>query len=83
MKAITALAERDQQMLRFERDWHRQPGAREQAISDTFGVRPNVYYIRLYRLLQSPAAAWWDPMTVNRLRRLQHDAGRLRRWWLT
>lgn len=69
--AAPALAARDQQILEFERRWWRRPGAKEQAIRDTFGLSPTRYYQLLNRLLDEPAALAQDPLLVGRLRRLR------------
>lgn len=65
------LAEREREMLAFERRWWRQAGAKEQAIRDTFGLSPTRYYQQLNRLLEQPAALAYDPVLVGRLRRLR------------
>ena len=67
----TGLSERDKQILDFERQWWRQPGAKEQAIRDTFGVSTTRYYQRLNALLDDPRALEHDPVVVQRLRRLR------------
>lgn len=66
-----ALAERERQILEFERQWWRQPGGKEQAIRDTFGLSTTHYYQTLNRLLDEPAALRHDPVLVGRLRRLR------------
>jgi hypothetical protein len=70
------LADLDRQILAFERQWWRQPGAKEQAIRDTFGVSPTRYYQLLNQLLDKPAALAEDPVLVNRLRRLRYSVRR-------
>jgi uncharacterized protein DUF3263 len=62
---------RDKQILAFERRWWRQPGAKEQAIRNTFGLSTTRYYQLLNRLLDQPAALAEDPVLVQRLRRLR------------
>jgi hypothetical protein len=69
--APAGLAERDLQILAFERQWWRQAGAKEQAIRDTFGVSTTRYYQLLNTLLDDPRALEEDPMLVQRLRRLR------------
>jgi hypothetical protein len=69
--APTNLAERDKQILAFERRWWRHAGAKEQAIRDTFGFSTTRYYQLLNRLLDEPAALAEDPVLVARLRRLR------------
>jgi uncharacterized protein DUF3263 len=65
------LAERDRQILAFERQWWRQAGAKEQAIRDTFGVSTTRYYQLLNALLDDPRALEHDAVVVQRLRRLR------------
>ncbi len=65
------LDERARRILDFERQWWRQPGAKEQAIRDTFGVSTTRYYQLLNALLDDPLALEHDPVVVQRLRRLR------------
>lgn len=65
------LPEQYARILAFERQWWRRPGAKEQAIRDTFGLTVTRYYQLLNRLLDEPAALAADPVLVNRLRRLR------------
>ncbi|MGC9670817.1 DUF3263 domain-containing protein [Planosporangium sp. 12N6] len=74
-----ALAERDRALLDFEKRWWRQPGAKEQAIRDQFDLPPTRYYQLLNGLLDRPAALAYDPVLVNRLRRLRTGRGPTRR----
>jgi hypothetical protein len=69
--APAELDERTRQILDFERQWWRQPGAKEQAIRDTFGVSTTRYYQLLNALLDDPRALEHDPVVVQRLRRLR------------
>ncbi|HLU43432.1 MAG TPA: DUF3263 domain-containing protein [Natronosporangium sp.] len=69
--ASPSLSEREAAILAFERQWWRRPGAKEQAIRDTFGLSPIRYYQLLNRLLDHPAAFAADPVLVGRLRRLR------------
>lgn len=69
------MTERDREILAFERRWWRHPGAKEQAIRDTFGLSTTRYYQLLNRLLDQPAALAHDPVLVGRLRRIR-AAGR-------
>jgi hypothetical protein len=68
---VATLDERDRQILAFERRWWRRPGAKDQAIRDTFGLSTIRYYQLLNRLLDEPAALAEDPVLVGRLRRLR------------
>jgi hypothetical protein len=66
-------------MLDFERRWWRQPGAKEQAIRDSFAMSPTRYYQTLNALLDLPAAVSHDAGLVHRLQRLRASAVRGRR----
>ena len=72
------LTRREHQMLTFERQWWRHPGAKETAIREQFGVPPTRYYQVLNALVDRPAALAADPLLVRRLRRLR-SARRQRR----
>jgi len=56
-------------ILAFERSWWRSPGAKEREILGVFGITPKRYYQLLNALIDSPAAAKFDPALVARLRR--------------
>lgn len=66
-----ALDAQSRRVLEFERQWWRRPGAKEQAIRDTFAIPATRYYQRLNALLDDPAALAYDPVLVDRLRRLR------------
>jgi hypothetical protein len=72
------LTERERQVLAFERQWWRYAGAKEQAIRDMFGVSSTRYYQLLNALLDNPAALAYDPVLVQRLRRLRATRSRAR-----
>lgn len=65
------LSTRDQEILAFERQWWRYAGAKEQAVSELFGISPTQYYQILNSLIDRPEALAHDPMLVKRLRRLR------------
>lgn len=72
---LTQLTERELAILAFEsRSWPN-PGIKEQAIRQEFGLTAARYYQLLNALIDSPAAARYDPLLVSRLRRMR--AGRL------
>lgn len=77
------LSERDAQILRFERQWWKYAGAKEDAIRDLFEMSSTQYYQVLGSLLDSPAALAFDPMLVKRLRRMRdaRQRGRASRTW--
>ena len=66
-------------ILDFERRWWRRPGAKEQAIRDSFEISPTRYYQALNGLLELPQALLYDPTLVNRLLRLRAGTPRTRR----
>jgi Protein of unknown function (DUF3263) len=72
------LTERERQVLAFERQWWRRPGAKEQAIRDLFGFSSTRYYQVLNGLLDNPHALAYDPVLVKRLRRLRASRTRTR-----
>ncbi len=65
--------ERDRAILDFEREWWQHPGAKEDAIRQTFGLSPARYYQLLGKLMDSEAALAYDPMLVKRLQRVRED----------
>ncbi|MDR3202164.1 MAG: DUF3263 domain-containing protein [Bifidobacteriaceae bacterium] len=73
-----ALAERDRQVLMFERQWWRFEGSKEQAIKTLFGLDVTQYYQVLGALIDSEAALAFDPHLVKRLRRLRAERQRSR-----
>jgi hypothetical protein len=73
------LTERERQVLAFERQWWRRPGAKEQAIRDLFDIPSIRYYQLLNALLDKPAALAYDPVLVHRLQRLREGRRRPRR----
>jgi hypothetical protein len=71
---LIELSERDVALLTFEGLQWRNPGAKEQEIRLQFGISAARYYQLLNALIDSPAAARYDPLLVARLRRMR--AGR-------
>lgn len=67
----TGLTGRERDILDFEQQWWRHPGAKEQAIRDRFGCTATRYYQLLNALLDNPAALAAEPLLVGRLRRLR------------
>jgi uncharacterized protein DUF3263 len=68
-----------QDILDFERDWWKGSLRKERAVRARFGVSPARYYQLLNRLIDRPEALEYDPMLVQRLRRLR-DARRRKRF---
>ena len=75
---LAGLTRREHEMLAFERQWWRRPGAKETAIRDRFGLAPTRYYQVLNALVDRPAALEADPLLVRRLRRLRAARGQRR-----
>jgi len=69
---------RDRQILAFERQWWKFPGAKEQCIRDEFGLSATRYYQVLNGLIDRPEAQAQDPLLVKRLRRLRSERQRAR-----
>ncbi|MCZ2825307.1 MULTISPECIES: DUF3263 domain-containing protein [unclassified Modestobacter] len=70
------LPAREREILAFERQWWRFPGAKEAAIRERFGMTSTRYYQVLNALIDRPEALVADPLLVRRLRRMR--AGRQR-----
>jgi hypothetical protein len=68
-------------MLQFEEKWWQQRGAKEQAITTTFGLSITRYYQLLNAVLALPAALVEFPVLVHRLREIQYAARRRRFSW--
>jgi hypothetical protein len=73
--ASADLTESERELLDFEKQWWRRPGAKEQAIRERFELSPTSYYQLLNALLDRPAALAYDPVLVNRLRRVRGGRG--------
>ncbi len=65
------LAERDIDILDFERSWWKHAGVKEQAIKERFDMSATRYYQLLNELIELPAAIAYDPILVKRLQRLR------------
>ena len=65
------LTDAERAVLDFERRPFGDPGTKAQAIRATFGISTTSYYQRLNALLDRQAALGYDPVLVNRLRRLR------------
>ncbi|OBF17218.1 hypothetical protein A5725_24590 [Mycobacterium kubicae] len=57
-------------MIDMERQWWTTPGGKEDAIRARFGISSVRYYQLLNQIVHMPAALAYDPVTVNRLRRM-------------
>ena len=72
------LAERDAEILDFERNWWKHAGPKEQGIRERFDMSATRYYQILNGLLDRPEALAHDPLLVKRLRRLRSERQRAR-----
>src|SRR6266568_828464 len=75
---MAALSERETRVLAFERNWWREPGAKEQEIRDVLGMTATSYYQLLNELIDRPEALVFDPALVTRLRRQRAKRSRMR-----
>ena len=75
---IGELSERDAEILAFERQWWKFPGAKEQAVRDKFQMSATRYYQVLNAIIDKPEALVEDPLLVKRLRRLRSKRQRMR-----
>ena len=78
MGTTGGLDERARALLDFERDWAAHQGDKAAAIHRRFAITTARYYQLLGRLIDQPAAAAYDPLTVRRLRRRREDRARQR-----
>jgi hypothetical protein len=67
-----------QDLLDFERQAWGSAVAKHLAVRERFGVSPARYYQQLNRLIDRPEALQYDPMLVQRLRRLREIRRRTR-----
>jgi uncharacterized protein DUF3263 len=65
------LAQRDIDILDFERSWWKHAGVKEQAIRERFDMSATRYYQLLNDLLEDRSAMAYDPILVKRLKRLR------------
>ncbi len=72
------LSEQERQIIDFERQWWRYAGAKEQAISELFGMTATSYYQALNNLIDRTEAMQNDPLLIKRLRRLRSARQRAR-----
>jgi hypothetical protein len=72
------LTQRDRELLRFERQWWKYAGAKEQAVREQFDMSATRYYQLLNALIDTADALAFDPLLVKRLRRLRSTRQRTR-----
>jgi hypothetical protein len=73
-----ALSERDRAMLDFERSWWTEPGRKDDAIRERFGLSAARYRQILAGLIDLEEAEAFDPLVVRRLRRARDQRRRSR-----
>lgn len=78
MTAPRPLPDRWREILDFERTWARGPETKEAAVRDRFGLSPARYHQVLNGLLDRLEALEYDPMLVQRLRRVRETRRRAR-----
>lgn len=78
MPSKHTLSDIDHQILAFEQQWWKFPGAKEQAIRETFGLSATAFYQHLNVLMDESAAAEEFPLLVKRLHRLREERRRIR-----
>lgn len=76
---MTALTGLDLAILMMERQRFRHQGAKDEAITVELGLTRMEYEQRLRELIDRPEALQYDPMLVNRLRRLRKTRAARRR----
>lgn len=76
--AGTELSARDAEIIAFERQWWKFPGAKEEAIRENFDMSTTRYYQVLNALIDKPEALAHDPLLVKRLRRMRETRQRAR-----
>jgi Protein of unknown function (DUF3263) len=67
-----------QDVLDFEREGNRPTLAKQLAVRERFGISPTRYHQLLNRLIDRPEALRYDPVLVQRLRRLRDARRRAR-----
>jgi hypothetical protein len=72
------LSDEERAILAFERQRWKYAAAKESAILTQFGMSGTRYYRVLNGLLDQPATVAYDPVLVNRLRRLREARRRQR-----
>ncbi len=72
------IEERWRELLDFERQSSNGSKQKPRAVRDRFGISAARYYQLLNRLIDRPEALQYDPMLVQRLRRLRETRRRAR-----
>ncbi|WP_409484832.1 DUF3263 domain-containing protein [Arsenicicoccus dermatophilus] len=77
-RPVASLSDQEREILAFERQWWKHPGAKEQTVKELFGLSTTRYYQLLNALIDTDAALEHDPMLVKRLRRMRAQRQRAR-----
>ncbi|MCH8612043.1 DUF3263 domain-containing protein [Arsenicicoccus dermatophilus] len=77
-RPVASLSDQEREILAFERQWWKHPGAKEQTVKELFGLSATRYYQLLNALIDTDAALEHDPMLVKRLRRMRAQRQRAR-----
>lgn len=72
------LNDHDKAIIDFAARWWKYAGAQEQAIRDDFEISGTRFWQLLNGLLDDPIALQYDPVTINRYRRLRDQRARAR-----
>lgn len=72
------LTEDQKAIIDFAARWWKYAGAQEQAIRDDFEISGTRFWQLLNELLDEPAALAYDPVTINRYRRMRDQRARAR-----
>lgn len=65
------LNDREKSILDLEKNWWTIAPTRERAIVESLDITPTRYYLILSQLLDDPRAWRYDPVLVDRLKRLR------------
>lgn len=65
------LSDRDRRLLDFERSWWNEPGPKETAIIELFGLTTDEYNHALNALIDDADAAAYDALVVRRMQRMR------------
>ena len=75
---LSSLDQRSWEVLDFEREAWKLTVTKERAIRERFGFSPSRYHQFLHSIIDHPEALIYDPMLVQRLRRVREVRRRAR-----
>jgi hypothetical protein len=75
---LEPLTAREKEMLLLERKWFQYAGVKENFIRERWDISTTRYFQLLNQIIDKESALAWDPVTVNRLRRLRAERQRSR-----